>query len=64
MDPLTNSSDTTMERTNQPPIDSKSTAALVVRAVDAIDGSTKERRDALLSELSRMAWGNNWAQKQ
>ena len=63
MDPLTNSSDTTMERTNQPPIDSKSTAALV-GAVDAIDGSTKERRDALLSELSRMAWGNIWAQKQ
>jgi hypothetical protein len=53
-----------MERTNPPPLDRKSTAALVVRAVDAIDASTKHERDALLSVLLSAAWGSGWAQNQ
>ena len=53
-----------MEQTNPPPLDRKSSAALVVRTVDAIDVSTTDRRDALLYELLRMAWGSTWAQKQ
>jgi hypothetical protein len=53
-----------MERTTPPPLDRKSTAALVVRAVDAIDVSTQDERDALLAELSHVAWGSTWAQNQ
>jgi hypothetical protein len=61
---LTISRDGTMEQTNPPPLDRKSSAALVVRAVDTIDARTKDERDALLSELLRTAWGSIWAQNQ
>jgi len=38
--------------------DPKGAAELVVRAIDDIDQSTEERREALLSALLCAAWGN------
>jgi hypothetical protein len=46
------------------PLDPASAAALVVRAIDDIDASDDELRDALLSDLLCAAWGSVLAQKQ
>ena len=46
------------------PLDRVSAAALVVRAVQDVDTSSEERRDALLCELLEAAWGSVWAQNQ
>jgi hypothetical protein len=48
----------------EPPLDRKTAAALVVRAVDAINASTKDERDALLSQLQNTGWGSTWASEQ
>jgi hypothetical protein len=37
---------------------------LVMRAIDDIDASDDEQRDALLSDLLCAAWGSIWAQNQ
>jgi hypothetical protein len=50
--------------TPTPPLDRKSTAALVVRTIDAIDASTDEERDALLSTFLSAVWGSITAQNQ
>lgn len=49
---------------NDWPLDSVSTAALVVRVIDDIDESSEEDQCTLLSELSCAAWGSIWAQNQ
>jgi hypothetical protein len=46
------------------PLDPIAGAALVVRAIDDIDISSEEDRDALLSDLLCAAWGSLWAQNQ
>jgi hypothetical protein len=46
------------------PLDRKAAAALVARTVDAIDASTQEERDALLTDLLYAVWGSIWAQNQ
>jgi hypothetical protein len=46
------------------PLDPMVAAALVVRAIDDIDISSEEDRDALLSDLLFVAWGSLWAQNQ
>ncbi len=43
---------------HQPPLDPILVAALVMRAIDDIDESTEEEREALLSALLCAAWGN------
>ncbi len=45
-------------------LDRMSTAALVVRTIDALDESSEEERDDLLSELLCAAWGSIVAQNQ
>ena len=45
-------------------LDPTSAAALVVRAIDAIDKSSDEQRDALLMDLLCAAWGSPQAQDQ
>jgi hypothetical protein len=52
-----------MEHQNWP-LDPIAAAALVVRAIDDIDESSEEDRDALLSDLLCAAWGSIWAQNQ
>ena len=52
-----------MERSNEP-LDRKAAALLVARAVEDIDGSTVEERDALLTDLLYAVWGTIWAQNQ
>jgi hypothetical protein len=49
---------------NRWPLDPVSIAALVVRAIDDIDASTPEDRDALLAALRSASWGSIWAQNQ
>jgi hypothetical protein len=46
------------------PLDPVSAAALVVRVIDDIDGSSEEDQVTLLSELMCAAWGPAWAQDQ
>jgi hypothetical protein len=46
------------------PLDPLSAAALVARAIDELDASSEEQRDALLCELLQSAWGSIWAQNQ
>jgi hypothetical protein len=46
------------------PLDSAATAAAVVRAIEDLDASSDDWRDALLYELVRKAWGSVWAQDQ
>ncbi|HUB73945.1 MAG TPA: hypothetical protein VL979_07915 [Solirubrobacteraceae bacterium] len=46
------------------PLDPQSAAALVTRAIDEIDASSEEQRDALLCELLCAAWGSILAQNQ
>ncbi len=46
------------------PLDPISAAALVARVIDDLDSSSEDQRDALLSELLFVAWGNLWAQNQ
>ena len=46
------------------PFDPVFTAALVLRAIDDIDESSEEDREALLSALLCAAWGPDWAQNQ
>jgi len=46
------------------PLDPVSAAALVIRAIDAIDNSDEEERDELLCDLLAAAWGSVWAQNQ
>ena len=46
------------------PLDKKGAAALVVRVIDDIDGSSEERRDLLLSDFLCAAWGSIRAQNQ
>ena len=46
-----------MEPDHQP-IDPILAAALVMRAIDDIDESTEEEREALLSALLCSSWGN------
>ena len=46
------------------PLDPVAAAALVARAIDDIDVSTVEQREALLSDLLCAAWGSIWAQNQ
>ena len=55
--------DLVMEPSNSP-LDPVSVAALVVRAVDDIDASSEEDREALLSDLLCAAWGSVCAQNQ
>jgi hypothetical protein len=55
--------DLVMEPSNSP-LDPVSAAALVVRAVDDIDASSEEDREALLSDLLCAAWGSVCAQNQ
>ena len=52
-----------MESDNRPR-DPASVAGLVVRAIDDIDASDDEHRDALLADLICAVWGNVSAQKQ
>jgi hypothetical protein len=52
-----------MERTNGP-LDRKSAADLVARAVQDIDASGDSERDALLTDLLYAVWGSIWAQNQ
>jgi hypothetical protein len=49
---------------NSGPLDPISAAALVIRAVDDIDASDEQQRDALLSDLLCAAWGSILAQNQ
>jgi hypothetical protein len=51
-------------RPSDPRPERKAAAALVVRTVDAIDTSSREDRDALLSTLLYAAWGSPQARKQ
>jgi hypothetical protein len=53
-----------MEQDRCWPLEPTSAAALVVRAVDDIDTSEEEDRDALLCDLLAAAWGTAWAQNQ
>jgi hypothetical protein len=46
------------------PLDPITAAALVSRAIDDIDVSTEEQREALLSDLLCAAWGSVRAQNQ
>ena len=46
------------------PLEPVSAAALVARAIDAIDCSEDEERDALVSDLLAAAWGSAWARDQ
>jgi hypothetical protein len=46
------------------PLDPIRAAELVSRAIDDIDVSTEEQREALLSDLLCAAWGSIWAQNQ
>ena len=43
----------------QQPLDPVAVACLVTRAIEAIDESTEEQRDALLSTFLLNAWGND-----
>ncbi len=52
------------ESNNDWPLDSVAAAALVVRAVEDIDGGSEEKRDMLLSDLLCAAWGSIYAQNQ
>jgi hypothetical protein len=52
-----------MEHDGQPP-DPASAAAVVVRALEDIDGSDEEHRNALLMDLLCAAWGSVWARRQ
>jgi hypothetical protein len=49
---------------NEQSLDRLSLAALVVRAIDDLDASSEEQRDALLCELQFIAWGSIQAQNQ
>jgi hypothetical protein len=53
-----------MEYDSSTPIDPISAAALVTRAIESIDASNEEQRDALLSDLLCAAWGTIRAQNQ
>jgi hypothetical protein len=46
------------------PLDSVAAAAVVVRAIDEVDASSEDERDALLYDLVSRAWGSLWAQDQ
>ena len=46
------------------PLEPASAAALVVRAVEDIDHSGEDEREALLFELVRTSWGTIWARNQ
>lgn len=46
------------------PLEPMSAAALVVRAIDAIDTTDDGDRDALLADLLAAAWGTPWARNQ
>ena len=46
------------------PLNHEETVALVERTVGAIDASTREDRDALLTDLLYAVWGTIWAQNQ
>ena len=52
-----------MERRDWP-LDSAATAKVVVSAIEDVDASGEDQRDALLYELVRAAWGSVWAQDQ
>ena len=45
-------------------LDPINTAALVMRVIDDIDRSSAERRENLLNDLLRAAWGSLAAQSQ
>lgn len=47
-----------------PPLDRDAAATLVAHAVDTIQMSTKDERDALLLDFLRAAWGSVWGQNQ
>lgn len=53
-----------VELSYPPPFDHTTPGELVARAVDAVDSSTGEERDALLAELLYAVWGSIWAQNQ
>jgi hypothetical protein len=46
------------------PLDPVTAAALVVRTIDAIDGSDVQEREALLEDLLAAAWGTPGACNQ
>jgi hypothetical protein len=46
------------------PLDRAEVMAAVVGAIDDVDTSSEDQRDALLYELVRAAWGSVWAQDQ
>jgi hypothetical protein len=46
------------------PLDPVATAAVVVLAIEDLDTSNEDQRDALLYELVRVAWGTLWALDQ
>jgi len=46
------------------PLDPVAAAAAVVRAVEDVDASGEDQRDALLYDLVCAAWGSIWAQDQ
>ncbi len=53
-----------MKQPSNWPLDHDETVALVERTVGAIDASTPDERDALLSDLLYAVWGTIWAQNQ
>ncbi|HKH79918.1 MAG TPA: hypothetical protein VJ996_07840 [Solirubrobacteraceae bacterium] len=46
------------------PLDPVAAAATVARAIEVLDASDEDERDALLYELVIAAWGSVWAQDQ
>jgi hypothetical protein len=46
------------------PLDPATAAAVVVSAIEELDASNEDQRDALLYDLVSAAWGSLWAQDQ
>jgi hypothetical protein len=46
------------------PLDPVAAAAVVVCAIEEVDNSSEDDRDALLYDLVAAAWGSLWAQDQ